>query len=152
MPALTVLSLTVLLAGCGGGDGGPPRARVKGQVTLEEKPIEDGIIEFIPIDGTAGDSAQGQITNGQYDVPAERGPIIKGRYRVTISALRPVGKPLPNPFEGIAPAPPNLTEMENYVPVKYNVQSDLTATISEDPTKNQFDFALEKGPLARRRR
>jgi hypothetical protein len=147
-PALTGLSLAVMIVGCGGGDTGPPRTRVSGQVTFDSKPVEKGTIEFTPIDGTAGDPAQGAIEAGKYDLPAATGPAVKGRYKVSISALRPAaGKPLMNPFEAVGvPAPKSLQQMQNYIPAKYNVQSTLTATISEDSSKNHFDFALEPGP------
>jgi hypothetical protein len=81
-------------------------------------------------------------------MPAATGPLVKGRYRVSITALLPAGgKPMQDPFEGTVPMPPSIQPMENYIPAKYNAQTILTVTISEDSSKNQLDFALEKGPL-----
>jgi hypothetical protein len=149
LPALSGLSLALIgLAGCGGEEG-PPRSRVHGQVTYDGKPLEKGTIEFAPIEGTAGESAQGEIKDGQYDVPRATGPLQKGRYQVIITALRPTGKAAPpDPFEGTLPTPLNLQPMENYIPAQYNRRTNLRAAISEDTSKNQFDFELEKGAAA----
>ena len=67
--SLAVVLLT--LAGCGGGDG-LDRHRVKGTVTFQGKPLDQGSIEFSPADGQ-GTISGGSITNGHYDLPADHG-------------------------------------------------------------------------------
>jgi len=122
--------------------------RVWGEVTLDGKPIDEGGIIFTPIDSTQGGSFGGDIKAGKYDLPAAQGPIAGGKYRVEISALRPVGKPLVNIIE---PGGPPLQSSENYVPKRYNANSILTASISDDASKNEFDFKLEGGKAPARR-
>ena len=81
-----VLIATVLLmslcVGCEQG-GGVTRGAVKGKVTLDGSPVEEGSIAFIPTGGTEGPTAGGQIEQGQYSVPSAKGPVV-GRYRVEI--------------------------------------------------------------------
>src|SRR4051812_38243364 len=89
------LAVSVLLAGCGG-QSGPRTVRVWGDVTFDGKPLEDGSILFSPVGDTAGGSVGGAVKLGRYDLTAADGPIAGGKYRLEISALRPVGKPLPN--------------------------------------------------------
>jgi hypothetical protein len=121
--------------------------RVWGEVSLDGKPVEKGTIEFSPVDGTLGGAAAGPIEAGKYDLSAAAGPVAKGKYRVAISALRPVGKPLPNIIE---PGGPPLQSLENYIPDAYNAKSTLTATIAEDASKNQLDYALKSGAAGRK--
>jgi hypothetical protein len=141
------LALALLLAGCGGGNGAPQTMRVWGDVTYDGKPIEDGSITFTPVENTPGGSSGGAVKAGKYDLSAEAGPVAGGKYRVEISALRPVGKPVANPFE--AGGPP-LQQSENYIPAQYNRSSTLTATISDTSSKNAFNFPLEKGAPSRK--
>jgi len=122
--------------------------RVWGAVTLDGKPIDEGGIIFTPIDSTQGGSVGGDIKAGKYDLPASQGPIAGGKYKVEILAMRPVGKPLENIIE---PGGPPLQASENYIPKRYNANSILTASISDNASKNEFDFKLEGSrPRAKR--
>src|SRR5687768_14889169 len=77
---LTVVAL-VALGGCGDSQN---RSEVTGRVTLRGQPVDDGIIQFAPLDGQpTGDGAQ--IAQGQYRIPKEKG-LAPGRYRVSIYA------------------------------------------------------------------
>jgi hypothetical protein len=117
--------------------------RVWGEVTFDGKPLADGSIIFSPIDGTQGGSVGGAVTRGRYELSVTNGPMAGGKYRLEISALRPVGKPLPNIID---PAGPPLQSSENYIPAAYNVNSTLTAAVSDDASRNRFDFALLSRP------
>jgi hypothetical protein len=116
--------------------------RVWGDVTYDGKPLDDGSIVFTPIDGTPGSSTGGPIKGGKYDVPARGGLVAGGKYKVEVAALRPVGKPLPNIMD---PGGPPLQPSENYIPLKYNTRSTLTATISDVSSKNEISFQLQGG-------
>jgi hypothetical protein len=152
MSALTCLSVTVIFVGCSGESAtGPPRMHVSGQVTYDGKPIPDGNIRFNPIDGTSGESPMVQIQEGKYDVPASMGLVVKGRYNVVITAERPTGKTMHNPFAYKMKDLPLVQELENYIPTKYNSQTNLSVTVSEDDSKNKFDFALEPGALPKKK-
>jgi hypothetical protein len=129
----------VALAGCGG-ETGPKTMRVWGDVSYDDKPVEDGTITFETGDGSA--PAQGQIKAGHYDVPAAAGPMPDKTYVVKINALAKTGKTVPNVMGDGAPT---MDVMMETIPIEYNAKSNLKATISPDSSKNQFDFKLARG-------
>jgi hypothetical protein len=81
---LLLAALTV--AGCGGGGDGLDRVAVSGSVTLDGKPARHGIIRFIPAPGTEGPVANTTISNGQYNIPQDKGPVAGG-YEVRVHAF-----------------------------------------------------------------
>jgi len=114
--------------------------RTQGEVKFDGKSLEDASISFIPVENTPGGSFGGPIKQGRYDLPAAEGPLAGGKYKVEISALRKIDKPQENIIE---PGGPPLYSYDNYIPAKYNVRSTLSATISDDPSKNEFNFDLQ---------
>ena len=124
-----VLLLAVLLAG--GCDGGPKRVDVRGTVTFDGKPVEEGEIRFVPLE--AGPAAGASIVNGAYAV-AGKGAVPVGRHRVEITAYRvPAGvKPDPNvPF----------VPKEQYLPEKYNIRTTLEFEVAgRGPITKDFDL------------
>jgi hypothetical protein len=126
-----------LAAGCGESEG-PRTSRVYGEVTLGGKPLDDGTIEFSAADGSH--AAQGQIKAGAYDIPAAAGPIVDKPYKVSISSLARTGKSKPNLMPGGGDA---MEELQNIIPSRYNSQTTLSATVT--PDKSRFDFQLEPG-------
>ncbi len=138
----------LIAAGCGGGDGLPRRA-VEGTVTYAGKPVEDGLIQFLPANASAPGMVAGGavIEQGKYAIEGEKG-LVPGTYLVTISASPPPsspGTPLrtdnpTNPGEppGPAPAPPPA----DLIPAKYNTQSKLTVEIKADG--EPVDFKLDR--------
>ena len=74
------VSLTTLL-GCQQG-GGPDRVSISGSVTYEGAPVE-GAISMRPAAGTTGPAAGGEIRDGRYLIPKDRGPA-PGNYDATI--------------------------------------------------------------------
>lgn len=126
---LCLLSL-VILAGCQKEDG-PAKFPVSGQVTLDGTPLAEGQISFMPSNGV-GISTGGKITNGSYrvDVPL-------GEMRVEVRAPIKVGeKPAYD-----APDSPKVPIIEEKIPVKYNANSELKATVVKGT--NKADFKLE---------
>jgi hypothetical protein len=86
--ALAVLLAVGSLAGCGKkGD----RCWVSGKVTLNNKPIADGGIRFLPRGGTPGPGAAAAIKDGQYEIPKSAG-MMAGSYTLMFSATRPATK------------------------------------------------------------
>lgn len=110
-------------AGCGTSSG-PIRGAVSGEVTLDGAPIDDGVITFIPTGATQGAPAGTSIAAGRYSLDAGQGPTV-GTHRVEIVANRKTGKKLP----AIAPATGEVEEVEQYLPARYNTQSELKAEI-----------------------
>ncbi len=90
VPMLTCGLIAVLMSGffvgCSG-ESGPRRVAVSGTVTVDGKPIESGIIRFLPTGKNGGPPASVMIADGHYSLSSEMGPI-PGFYQVLI-ALSP---------------------------------------------------------------
>jgi hypothetical protein len=117
-----LLGLTLLLAGCGGGDPNKPAlGRVSGTVTYQGKPLTTGVVTFVPASGpgaTTGQAASGEIdSSGGYSLTtfeAGDGAVI-GLHTVTVQAREGqtrTGKGMPAPGE-VVKVPKSL------IPEKY---------------------------------
>lgn len=73
-----------LFAGCAGEDDG--RYGLKGNVTIDGKPVPVGELILEPDVGNQGPSSMAQIGNGKYSLPEDSG-IVGGKYVVTILAF-----------------------------------------------------------------
>ncbi|QDU75334.1 hypothetical protein Pan97_23640 [Bremerella volcania] len=126
--------LCLLFSGCGG--NGIPRAAVQGTVTLDGKPIESGVIMFIP--ETVAPVAL-KITGGHYDSESDvndrRGAVI-GHCSVQIFANRPTGRSYTDVMTG-----EKMEETKQFVPAKYNERTELTAEV--EAGRQTIDFHLE---------
>jgi len=129
------LLLALLLAGC----SQSPTRGVSGEVSYKSEPIKEGSIEFIPIEGTGGPSVGAPIKDGKYDIPAAKGPLADGTYRVKLLAMRNTGKFPPGPrYAKSGPM------MEDIIPAEYNIQSKLQVKIDPKANPNRLDFNLPK--------
>jgi hypothetical protein len=115
---------------------------VEGDVTWNGTPIEDGAIDFIPVAGTGGPSVGAPIQEGKYFVPADKGPLAGGTYRVELRAVKDTGKFPPGPRFA-----KSMTIREDIIPAEYNTASKLQKKI-EDSNPNRIDFHLAKGDAA----
>jgi len=131
-PRLALLSLAVLLAGC----GGSPRLAVTGTVTLDGTPLKEGYIQFRPLPGTPGPTAGAEIVDGRFSIAEEKGTFA-GTFRVEITAMRDTGGTVMDDMTG-----KNLPAHEQYLPAQYNSQSELTAEVTTTGP-NQFEFRLD---------
>lgn len=123
----------LLLAGCGQAS---QRADLEGTVTLDGKPLAEGRIKFIPQPDTGGPSAGAKIAEGRFSIARAKG-IFPGMFRVEITASRKTGRKVENPI-----APGNFfAETVQYLPSRYNRQSELTAEVTTEGP-NQFEFVL----------
>ncbi len=126
----SVLFLTLLaICGCGGG-----RAGISGKVTLDGEPIENGLIRFIPIEGTNAPSGGSAITNGAYQVPVDKG-LMAGKYRVEITGRGTTGKKIQSGVGG-----PVIDEVYELVPKRYNKESELTLEMQSDSRVVDYDL------------
>jgi hypothetical protein len=130
----------VLLA-LAGGCGGPAKLSLQGTVTYEDRPIEKGRIDFLPVDGTAGPSVGAPISQGSYAVAANQGVLAAGTYQVRVTAYRKTGRTEPNRVD--RGGPPVEVE-ENYIPAVYNDQSTLKVRIAEVADWKNLDFLLKR--------
>lgn len=77
-----MLALSVLFAGCGGGETG--RVAFSGRVTRQGEPISNGFLTYRPAEGHTGPAANTDIVDGVYRFTSSDGPF-PGPYLVTVS-------------------------------------------------------------------
>ena len=134
--------IAVVSGGCGA-DRGPERVVVSGTVTHNGKPVSEGVIRFVPAPTCPVPTAGTTIVNGKYTVDSHGGVPV-GTHGVQIEAFRKSTKRL-RPEEQLQ-LPPNFPtdglRHEQYLPAKYNTNTNLEITIppgSRAITKN-FDL------------
>jgi hypothetical protein len=134
---ILAIAATLCSAFCLGCTGQKTTA-VWGAVTIDGAPVEQGEISFTPLEGTSGPTTGGAITAGAYNVPADKGPLVGGTYRVQINGYQKTGRKIeltPGAF---------VDAFDNVVPARYNSMSTLQVTISSTTADNHFDFALTR--------
>jgi hypothetical protein len=132
-PRFIALAFVVAtVAGCGRDE--LRRVVVTGQVTYGGQPIPNGQVVFYPAGETPGPATAATITAGKYIADA-KGGVPSGKHRVMIEAYRP-----PTARPGI-----NIEDLgrEQYIPAKYNTQSEITTELNEAESPAQRDFALD---------
>ena len=133
--ALFLLGITLAtISGCGGSQvdyEGPPRFQVTGAVSIDGKPVPDGSINFIPLDG--GRKSYAGIIDGAYTVEEGKGPNA-GKYKVEVYGNEVTGEAVDEDL-----GPPT----KDIVPPKFNVNTSLEIEITEGgPDANKHDFIL----------
>jgi hypothetical protein len=129
-----LLGLALLTAaGCGGKGG----ASIEGSVTLDNEPVDGGVILFFP-PGKA-DAARADIVNGKYTVEAGKGPP-PGKYRVEIVWYKKTGKQVVSKND----PPHKEDETIPMIPKKYNEQSTLSAEITAGTNTVNFNLLTKK--------
>jgi len=133
----SLCAIFLVIATCFGcGKKGPQRAAVSGHVTLDGQPINEGVIQFLPVEGTVGPETGGIITNGQYDIPHDHGPIV-GKSRIELRASKKTGGKIQDPTG----RPGVLTdEYKEMFPPGSNTNSSLVREIKDEPNKLDFDI------------
>jgi hypothetical protein len=122
------------VAGCA--DSGSKRYAVSGVVKWQGKPLDQGVITFLPEDSSVGSGGGDMIQNGQYSIPAKQG-LLAGRYKVTIASADPRNKaPDPDSPPGYLPVP------KDRIQAKYNTQTTLTADVKPQ-RQNTFNFEVD---------
>lgn len=125
-------ALLVLLAGCGDAAG---RQALQGSVTLDGEPLPKGVIQFVPLPGTNGPTAGGEIQDGRFSIKPDKG-VFSGVFRVDITASRKTGEKVIDRISG------EMTDAHaQFLPDRYNRRSELTAEVQEGGP-NRFEFTL----------
>jgi hypothetical protein len=133
----TICGICLVIATCiGCGKKGPQRAAVSGHVTLDGQPINEGVIQFLPIEGTIGPEAGGVIANGQYDIVQQHGPVV-GKARVELRASKKTGRKIQDPTGRPGTLTDEYTEM---FPPNSNTNSSLVREIKDGLNKLDFDI------------
>ena len=129
----------VCVFGTGGCSKGGNHTAVRGEVTLDGKPLEQGSILFMPIKGTRGVATGTGIRHGRYEISNTTGPAV-GWNRVQIQAMRGTGTMVPSPL-----APPGrMIEMETAaVAPRFNSASILKFEIKPGDNSANFDVQSE---------
>ncbi len=100
------------------------REEITGEVKLKGQPVEDGLIQFVPLEGQqTGDGAH--IQNGKYKITKDKG-LAPGKYRVCLYAGNGesgVGDASPdNPNAGRRPP-------KERIPPEYNTKSKVVEEV-----------------------
>ncbi|OJW20670.1 MAG: hypothetical protein BGO49_03585 [Planctomycetales bacterium 71-10] len=144
--SLALVGVTLAGAwGCGGGAiDDLPRRALSGKVTLDGKPMEGGLVTFLPeAPGDPGKTttASAQIADGSFTVAPEVG-LVAGKYKVQVSSVKAA------PRRGAkkqADAPADdqfdVTPTKESIPARYNSQTTLTADVT-DAGPNEFTFPV----------
>ena len=121
----------LLLPGCSG-----QRADVSGAVQLDGRPVDEGAIQFIPVEGTTGPSAGGIIKDGRYHITGDRGVTV-GKNRVELRAFRNTGRKVQDPtgLPGV-----KTDERVQAFPPEYNDRSTVVKEVHTG--SNTIDFAV----------
>ena len=117
---------TVLASGCG---SGPETATVSGGVSVDGKPLENGVIAFT---GPDGKTATAKVANGKYDLRTTL-----GNNQVQISAPVVTGKRK----ESSAPDAPLVEITAESLPDRYNAKSGLAFEVKSGA--NTKDWEVE---------
>lgn len=129
MKLVRCLALAVLLsAGCE--PKGPYPVPVKGTVTLDGKPLAEGVISFVDL----GDVPELiDVKDGVFNGRAKW-----GQRRIEIAAYRPyqIPKEVPESMHALMQG-----GKENYLPERYHLKSELTAEVTKNGP-NEFSFAV----------
>lgn len=128
----------VCCIGCG--SRGTERAIVSGTVTLGGKPLAQAEIRFVPIEGTQAPISGAAIVDGRYKVRA-KGGVPVGTHKVVIEAFRPLPGVRAHEADDDNPLA-NLGPKEQYVPARYNQQSELRLVIPPGSSLLVRDFEL----------
>jgi len=104
---------------------------VTGTVTLDEAPLAEGVVRFVAVDGDSP-TASAFVTKGKFVAAL---PV--GQMRVSFSAPKVVGT---RQMYDI-PDSPVVDVVEELLPEKYNVRSELTLEIKQG--SQEVSFPLE---------
>lgn len=124
----------LLLVGCDNSRSSRRQA-LEGTVTLDGVPLTEGTIVLLPLPGTSGPTAGGTIREGEFSISSDKG-VFAGTFRVEITAEGKTGKKMMDPLVGV-----EIEEVVELIPVRYNHESELTATVTEG-SNSQHEFAL----------
>jgi hypothetical protein len=124
-----------LLCFLGCADSGPLTAEVSGTVRLDGRLIEEGSIQFIPVEGSKGPSAGGIIKDGEYHIPRDKGVTV-GTNRVELRAFKTAGRKIQDPT-----APPGIKTNVRVqaFPPEFNDRSTVVKEVRAGSNVIDFD-------------
>ncbi|MBA2117839.1 hypothetical protein [Bremerella alba] len=125
--AFCITAVATMAAGCR--VSSDTNARLSGTVTLDDQPIANGSISFLPVDGNTA-TAGTRIENGKFEIMMP-----PGSKRVEITGIEVVGqKPA---YEGDKNSP--LVDItRDIVPSRYNTKSELLVDVDSGEANQDF--------------
>jgi hypothetical protein len=133
LSAIAIAVILFAILGC----NKQSRTAVSGAVTFDGQPLPTGQIVFEPT--SAGRLGIAQISNSAYNMPVTQGPTA-GKYVVRITANRPSGRK--TKAGGGRDTKAFVDQQEQFIPGKYNDQSELTTEVAGEGSIIR-DFALK---------
>jgi hypothetical protein len=107
---------------------------ISGTVNLNGKPVAEGDIRFVPVEGTKGTDAGAVIQDGKYKVRLTG--LAGGKYRVSIRGYKQSGRLEPDPLGG-----PPVKGAVQIVPKEYHgEESTLVREITRGANRLDFDL------------
>jgi len=135
-PAFVVLAAFGLAVGCSGSGDDLPREPVSGTVTLDNQPLPNGTISFVPASGSGGGG--GTIKDGKFSI-ARAGGLVPGSYSVSINASETQGEQTKPKMVGGTRKESQVAK--ELIPAKYNANTELKAEIKKGGNKD-LNFVL----------
>ncbi len=129
-PIFVGLSLSFFVFGC---SQTPTDAVVVGEVLIDNAPLTKGTVRFIPTDGKLR-PADAQIVDGKFE-----SRVSPGECRVEISAPKVTGKR--KMYD--TPDSPEVDEISELLPARFNTQSTLTMTVRPGRQEKRFDVQIK---------
>lgn len=124
---LILACLAVLAPGCSQGDG---QGRVQGTVTLDGVPLKTGSVRFVPVAGQSS-TAGAEIVDGKFEAA-----VAPGKMRVEFTAPKVAGKQKMID----APGAREVDIVEELLPARYNVRSELTIDVQAGEQEHPFEL------------
>jgi hypothetical protein len=117
------------------------RVAVRGEVTFDGKPLEQGSILFSSVAGTTPMVATGSlITNGKFSLPAEKGLIPDQTYSVRFRSVEEIPGTRKETIDSNTD-PMMGIQTRSILPRRYGVESKETVTATKK-SPNVFQFEL----------
>ena len=136
LTTMLLFSMLVTSGGCGR-KSDLQKVIVSGKVTLEGQPVGNGQIEFHPIKGTRGPVSGAPIKDGEYRAYA-KGGVPVGIQMVKIKGYRARTGAADNDLFSGGGTP------EQYIPDRYNNETELELEIPADQSEWTRDFDLNE--------
>lgn len=131
---LSTFLMAIIASGCGGApDDMPELAEASGTVTMDGKPLVGASVSFAPTSGNRGASGRTDEQGKFFLSYGGNDGCPLGGHKVSVSTR----EMLLDEYGGVNGM------KEETVPVRYNAQTTLTATVTADSDTNVFEFALD---------
>lgn len=146
-----LLAMLSVIVGCSGKPPAPPKLAptvpLTGAVTLDDKPLADATVNFIPEVQGGFRGAMGRTdASGKYELTTDIGGgkankgAIPGKYKVTVSKLvKPDGTPIPADSKE---PPMNLGAMES-IPLQYSSYGETQLVFDVPSAGGTYDIPLK---------